>query len=301
MTKCLLKINDYHFTQDKARDKAIEVLKGIGLECPDTGWDLSKYTLKTTQYGTTPENYRKTTIVYEELIFEDIVKALREKGVFDVVQSNIDKQDSYFAGSLPIATNTKAIVITSEFAGHKKELRGPCRFYPVEDELMEDILYYRKEACLRSDESTFILTSRFFRAYLSACISIVDAFINKHILIKEYENFTSVEFEQLKSVTNIEHKIDLWLKIFTQQDISFLKNGKPEWTHFMEIRKERNNMIHVSEANFGHEIKAISKYLNYVQAGIGGLLKLFRELQGKTTLTFIERLCTAPTVEFVEN
>jgi hypothetical protein len=47
-----------------------------------------------------------------------------------------------------------------------------------------------------------------------------------------------------------------------------------------------------------YQVKDTCKYLNYARA-VGGLMRHFRELQGKPTLTFIERLRTAPLVSQV--
>ena len=69
-----------------------------------------------------------------------------------------------------------------------------------------------------SNEYDFRLTTRYFRAYLSACVSLLDAFINRHILVAKHEGFSSPEFSRLQTETNLEEKVRLWWAVCSEAD-----------------------------------------------------------------------------------
>jgi hypothetical protein len=162
---------------------------------------------------------------------------------------------------------------------------------------MEDILDYRRLTCEHSDEYDFRLTCRFFRAYLSACASLVDAFINRHALLAEHDGFTSLELDELKQTTNLNARIRLWFAVCSDDNpATFL--ASTEWCNFQEIRKRRNELLHAVEPISVYAIWDLQCYLNKLRKGVGEMLLRPREAHQKPTLLFIERLRTAPLVDF---
>ncbi|RZK10520.1 MAG: hypothetical protein EOO46_10475 [Flavobacterium sp.] len=170
---------------------------------------------------------------------------------------------------------------------------------PVEMGLSSDILFYREEACLFSNEYDFTFTTRYYRAYLSACISLIDAFINRHVLIYRFRQLQTSDFDLLQKTSRLEDRLELFLKISTGKDMKSI-NGGVEWIHFKKLRHLRNEMTHINEPSLGYSIEEFADHFNYVRSGIGGLLHRIRVLQNKPTLGFIESLKTAPIIYFNE-
>lgn len=236
----------------------------------------------------------------EVVKFHQLVRKARLSGIaLEGLQEDIDNRDPVFGGSFSLATPNYQMEITTSFAGYERKLKGPCRSAPVEQELAEDILFFRKQVCENSNSNDFLLTCRYYRAYIFSAISLVDAFINRHILWARFNGVDSPEFQQLTEEFKLENKIELWLKVFPGKELSVINKTK-EWNHFKLLKEERNMITHAVEPFYGHEMSEVSNYLNYVRTGIGGLLSLLRRVQNLDTLGFIEKLRTAPKVTYEE-
>ncbi len=141
------------------------------------------------------------------------------------------------------------------------------------------------------------VTSRYFRNYLAACVSIVDAFINRHIHIAKADGFDSPEFDELKRATQTKSKMELWWKVCCDDDPSPLFSSTP-CCRFQELRDKRNNLVHALQPFGVYSLREIQTFLNKVQCGVGELMLLMRKAHDKPSLEFIERLRTAPIVDF---
>lgn len=229
--------------------------------------------------------------------FAEMEREARTTGVVEFIQKLLDSRDTIFGGTFESATPNFQISIKTEYAGWTREVQGPCRIGLVADDLMEDILHYRQQACLASNDYNFREVARHYRAYLMACISLFDAFINRHILLASHENFDSPAFTRLKESRKVEDRMEAWLETCTDKTMKDLTR-RPEWSDFQAIRKERNEILHVVDPFSVYRIREIATILNYVRSGIGEFLKLLRVFHKKPTLLFIERLRTAPKVEY---
>ena len=223
------------------------------------------------------------------------MKEARDSGIPKILYRIIDGKDPCFGGSLELATNSKAISLAIEFAGYSRQLRGPCRFFPIEVELTDDIIFHRRAACETSASSDFTECSRHFRAYLQSAVSMMDAFLNRYILLLEYTHAQVPD--GLRGPGRLDDRIDLWVRGIASRDPSELRQG-PEWSQFSELRQERNRLVHAVEPYMGMRIQDLPRFLNAVRMGLGGLLLRMRQLAGQPTLGFIERLRTAPKISF---
>ena len=280
-----LVLSRYHLSKNAARNAVIAVLERCDTPCPRDGWDSLRLQWK--------QEKPSLTVSFQQLVDE-----ARQTGIVKRLQDYLDKRDPVFGGTHEeMATPNFQFKWKTEYAGWKREVQGPCRTACVERELTDDILDYRRQACDHSNEYDFRLTARYFRAYLSACVSILDAFINRHILLAKYENFTSPEFEELKAERRMEEKMRLWCSVCSVDDPSSLYSSKP-WCHFQELREKRNMILHAVDPISTYSVKEMQVFLNKVQTGIGKLLLLLRKAHKKPALGFIERLRTAPKVQF---
>jgi hypothetical protein len=279
--------HDFHLSLAKARQAAVDLFTRLGCKCPKGGWESAVFNLRR---GDDPRF---------SMPFNDMVKELRRKGVVTDLQRLLDTDDVIFGGAIisEFATPNFQLNHSTQFAGYSKSVQGPCRVALVEAELTEDILYYRTLACKHSNEYDFRLTARYFRNYLSACVSLVDAFLNRHILVAKADGFDSPEFDQLQRTTNLEKRVELWWQICSGGDPAVLFRTR-YWCHFQEIRKMRNAILHAVDPFGTYSLPETQIYLNKVRSGIGEFLFALRRAHNKPTLGFIERLRTAPRVAY---
>lgn len=282
-----LVLQKYHLSRGLAKDAVIRLFGELGVRKPATGWESLNITWKDDK-GQTPVS------------FTALVQEAREFGTVLRLQRYLDKKDSVFGGGIDeLGTPTHQLRIETQYAGFCASVEGPCRTASVELDLSEDILHFRADACLFSNQHDFKLVSRAYRSYLSACVSITDAFINRHILLASHEGFTSPEFEELKQATNSEQRFRLWFTCCSDDDPNPFF-ASLDWCHFQELRKKRNEILHALNPVGMYSLKEMQLYLNKVRTGIGGLLWRMRKAHKKPTLGFIERLRTAPPVDFMQ-
>jgi len=280
-----LELGKYHLSEQQARQSVIDLLFATGSKSPKGGWDKSKIT-------TGPPDHQESTT------FRELVKITRNSGVVEPVQKHLDRSDDIFGGTFSLSTPSSMVgQVSTSYAGYTKIFKPPMTHTPVETALSEDILFYREETCLWSNEYDFEMCTRNYRSYLFSCIALVDAFINRHILIYKFRKINSKELEELQSTSRLEERMNLFLKISAGKDISAINNGT-EWAHFKALRKLRNEMTHINSPSLGYSIGEFRDQLNYSNKGVGGILRLIRQLQGKRSLGFIERIRTAPLVYF---
>lgn len=261
-----------------------DLLEKNGIKFPD---DKNKYKQEIIFHKDQP-NEKKYT-------HSQLVNITRETGVCWPLQEQIDRSDSVFGGSFGMSSPNWHFDFTVTFAGYSKTLKGPFRNTPAEMELCADIEFYREEACYESDNQDFEMTFRNYRAYLFSSISLIDAYINRHIIVSKHNKNTSEDFLKLCNSRNAEERIELFLKVYTKSDISQINNRK-EWYDFQLLREIRNEVIHSVVPYSGAGLKELALNLNYSKNGVGGLLKLLQDLQGKSSLGFIEKIRNAPKV-----
>lgn len=282
----VLKIAPYHLSKDKAEKHVSGLLKAAGLKRPKRGWHSTTYNL------TTPKGDRT-------LIWKDMVDEVRKTGGVAAIQNWIDIRDPIFGGSFGMAVGSSHMSISTTFLGQTQKFKGPARNYPVEQELVGDILAYRKLCCEFSKPGDFSETSRFFRAYLFACISLIDALINRYVHIASFKGFSKSSIEQLKQPARLEERLSFWLQTFGSRGDSELKKGT-KWDHFIVLKKARNLHVHATEPYFGYQISSMVTPLNACRQGIGGLIVFLQKEAGHKSNSIFQKLTTAPIIRFSE-
>lgn len=280
-----LVLHPYALSREKARAAVIDILRRCEVQTPKEGWDSLRLTW----------NQQQPPV---SVTFHDMVAEARRTGVVERLQDKLDQADPMFGGCInEFCTPNHQLQVMTEYAGWKKEAQGPFRSACVERDLMEDILEYRRLACVHSNQHNFRLTARYFRAYLTACVSILEAFINRHILLAKHDGFSSPEFDKLQVETNLEEKVRLWWQVCSGDNPTpFFRSVA--WCHLQELRTRRNEVLHAIDPIAIYAIKDLQLYLNKVRSGVGELLWQLRKAHKKPTLGFIERLRNAPKVEF---
>jgi hypothetical protein len=218
----------------------------------------------------------------------------RASGVCDTLQRILDQHDPFFGGTWLMATDSYAIKLSIQYAGYSVELQGPCRFAPIEEELTDDLLYFRRAACEASRPPTGLAaTTRYYRSYLQASVSVVESFINRYVhLLKHTGHSAATELAQIRP---LDERLETWVAVVTGKPRDSFRKGA-EWSQFCELRSERNRLVHALEPFMGHSINDMARTLNFVREGVGGLLILLRRLAEQEPLGFMQRLKSAPVV-----
>ena len=277
---CLLEIENFATSKGEAKRVVIELLSKH-MVSPKGGWERA-----TINFGPPPTSES----------FSKLVEDVRTLGICNF-QRSIDLSDEFFGGTFGISTDSNFGSMTYEYAGYKETFKTPMALYQAEWELTDDILFYREESCAWSNEPDFKDCTRHYRGYLMSSIAVVDAFINRHVLMYKHRKFKPDSVDELQRTSRLEDRMDLFMKLSCGKDIKAI-NGGEEWKQFKEIRRLRNEITHINAPSLGYSIEALADHFNYVRRGIGGLLKLMRSCQGKPSLGFIDRLRFAPKVNF---
>ena len=171
----------------------------------------------------------------EKKKYFELVNQVRQSGICGFIQSDLDKQDPVFGATFGMSTTNWQMKLTTEWAGYKKELTGPCRNIPSEYDLSEDIEFYKEETCLESSNHDFEMVSRNYRGYLFSSLALVDCYINRHIILFNFNGLKSNEFEKLKISRNTEERIELFINISCDFTFSELKQSKA-WDDFKKLK-----------------------------------------------------------------
>jgi hypothetical protein len=140
-----LELEEYSVSITEARKIVVKHLNDFGIAEPSGGWGRAMIT-----FGD------------KKASFVELVQSVRIGGVMPFLQYQIDKQDSIFGGTWGITTPTMGFgTVSHSYAGYSKSFAPPMRSNPVEWDLTSDILFYREESCLNSDDYDFEMCTRY--------------------------------------------------------------------------------------------------------------------------------------------
>ncbi|MGH9199409.1 MAG: hypothetical protein ACRD1T_27225, partial [Acidimicrobiia bacterium] len=209
------------------------------------------------------------------------------------LQSLLEAADPFFPWLPDMATTSKAIALKLDAVGVTSSVQGPGRVALVEDELGEDVLFHRHAVVEESGQPDLRASVRAFRAYIQSSLSVVEAFLNRHARVLRAHGRPEDAF-RLEQIS-LDTRFEAWEELFAR--------GKPidragaEWSQFSEIRRERNRVVHALEPLVGYSLTDMSRLLNYVRRGVGGLLSTMRSAQRLPSLYIIDSLQSAPKIE----
>ncbi len=232
----------------------------------------------------------------QTFLFRDLLSEAKKDGFSRQLFTLIDRNDPFFGGTFLMATNSTTMKLGVTYGKYQKELQGPCRFSPLENELTDDILHFREAACAASASDAYYDCTRHYRSYLQSSTSLLDCFINRYV--HQHPTTAATLPEALTKPGLFETRFDGWVTTFTGRSPAEIKQNSAEWSQCCMLRQERNRAVHAVETYLGIQIQDLPRHLNHVRRGIGGLLRRMRELASQPTLGFIEQLKNAPLVEF---
>ena len=275
-----LQMRSVHLSRQGAHDEVVDQLARIRVEAPASGWQWdSRVRVGLADGGAL------------EATFADLLAEARSFGASLRLRHLLEAQNPFFPYMADIATSSPAIELKIEVAGAQHAIKGPGRVALVEDDLTADVLSHRASVVEHASGDLRVAT-RYFRAYLQSALSVVEAFIARHVAILEHHK--QPEAAAALQQVSLDARFEAWAALFSK-DCGQLRDG-PEWSQFSELRSERNRIVHAVHPVVGYRVADMARYLNYVRVGIGGLLRKMRELEGLASLSFIERLRSAPEI-----
>lgn len=208
-------------------------------------------------------------------LFEFMVDGTMGNGVVAELDYKAWLKDDRF-GEIGFAKTVRGGAIALGSGGHSlPALQGPgYATYAVVAEIAKDVLHYRSEAA-RTSFSPFWECFRAVRSYLSACISLVDAFLNRRAWYVLQERAAALSSAEAKSLSDfrkkkLHEKVDALFPIATGS--AFPRSTSAAWAAFDRLKGWRNSYIHVNDPGFAFEIEAAVGWLNECRLGVGGLL-----------------------------
>ena len=102
--------------------------------------------------------------------------------------------------------------------------------------------------------------------------------------------------EALDSRRSIEEKIEAWVTTFAAHKSAEVRNSKHR-SKFLELKSQRNSIVHPSEPTVAYQATKVVKYLNYSGEGVGGFLAELRRHAGAADdIGFISQVRTQPDI-----
>jgi len=234
-----------------------------------------------------------------EVSFRAAVQEARETGTAESLWSYLNGGDPYFTFTMGIAGGAEGASMKVGFAGQELTLAAPMRQMSIETELTQDILDHRRIASEFSiqEHDHYRTTAMHYRSYLLSACALVEAFLNRCVLLELHKGRRSTVLDELQRPCSVERRFELWLQEFAGEPLSAINSGV-EWDHFQELRRNRNSLMHATQSMLGIGLKDAARQLNLVRHGGGGLVNLLRKTQGLPPVHFAERLETAPQTQF---
>ena len=282
MHRCL-QLASPHISPDKAKVVVTEALNILGIKQPrPSDWEHEGMIWKDANGH------------QEKFLFRTLLAEAKIDGFSRQLFTFIDQGDTIFGGTFLMATNSTALKLGVTYGKYQKEVQGPSRLSPLENDLTDDVLHFREAACVASASDGYYDCTRHYRSYLQSSISLIDCFINRYVHLSSTAGQLP---EALTKPGPFEPRFDAWITTFTGHSPTEIKQTA-EWSQCCALRKERNRAVHAVEPYIGIQIQDLPRHFNHVRRGIGGLLRRMREQASQPTLGFIERLRNAPLVEF---
>lgn len=284
-----LHIDEHHLDQTEAMEAVVRLAEATGAAPPEAGWHHLALTWQAADGSR------------EQWSFAELVEATRQTGVVPELQHQIDLADLVFGAALaepePLTGAGHSLKLRSSYVDQHKELSVPCRYAAIEFELAADVLAHRAAACACSDADDLVETCRHFRAYLHACVDLLEAFLHRHACWMADRPELADSLRAFPRADDTEARVAWWLAHFAQASLADIAQSH-EWGECVRLLRIRRELWHHRGPFFGHSVRDLARQLNLVRDGVGGLLHLLRLLAGRGPLGFVEQLRTAPRVTF---
>lgn len=238
-----------------------------------------------------------------EINFENEIEYVKKNGKANVLQMMLDANDRFLNTPLSLGILGDGCGIKmnlrSEYGGHTSSIQFPGVIEAPEVSFADDISYFRHEAVRTFNNNDLSGFSRSYRGFLQSGISLIDCFLHRYTfhvknIIPSTEDYINTAI--MDSRKPIEDRLDSWMVTFAAHKIDEYKNSKHR-SKFIELKRQRNSIVHASNPSVPYGAKEVVKYLNYAQDGIGGFLAELRRYSGYSeNIGFIRQIKTQPVI-----
>ncbi len=278
-----------------------KIVKYIEQLCKDTGFPFNKSMLSKSITYDIGQN--------KQLIcFPDEVNSLKNNGKAKTLQFIYDSKDPFLKLPLEMSIYTEGgkglnFNIRSAYGSFMSELDGPGAVEAPETSLSYDIISSRDKCIEAFNSQNFVDFNSYFRTFLFSSVSLVDCFLHRYNFYIKENIKESNEYDNLKeldSISPIENRLKAWMLTFATDRMDEITTTK-QWSQFMEIKDIRNSIVHPTRPTISYSVKSITKTLNLVKYGIGGLLLLMRKYaEQRELIGFIQYVYNAPEIRIQE-
>jgi len=236
------------------------------------------------------------------------IEYTKKNGKALTLQIMLDSKDRFLNTPLSIGTTGDVgglkLEMSSRYGEHISTAQCPGVIEAPEVSFAGDIAYFRRETVHTFNNNNLSGFSRSYRGYLQSSVSLIDCFLHRYTFhVKDMIPSTRkyINTEILDSRKPIEDRLEAWMMTFAYHKIDEYKNSKQR-SKFIELKKQRNIIVHPSTPSIPYGVKEVVKYLNYAQEGIGGLLSELRKYTEHTeNIGFIRQVTTQPAVIIRKN
>lgn len=226
-----------------------------------------------------------------------------KNGRADVLQNIHDAQDRFLSTPISIGTSAQGLSISMEHCGHVSLIDGPGFIEAPEVSFSKEIILYRQEAMMALNAGDWATVSRYYRSFLQNSVSLVECFLHRYTFHVKYMIPSMESYENtaiLDSRVGLEARLEAWMKTFAFHRMDDFKQSSAR-SKFIEIKDQRNSIVHPSSPTIGYSIKTMVKFMNFAQQGIGGLLADLREYSGTSPdIGFIQQMKTLPEIRMLK-
>jgi len=226
-----------------------------------------------------------------------------KNGRADVLQTIHDSQDRFLSTPISIGVSGQGISISMDYCGHTSSIDGPGYIEAPEVSFSNEIILYRREAMMALNAGDWATFSRCYRSFLQSSVSLVECFLHRYTFHVKYMIPSMESYENtaiLDSRVGLEARLEAWMKTFAFHRMADFKRSSAR-SKFIEIKDQRNSIVHPSSPTIGYSVKTVVKFMNFAQQGVGGLLADLREYSGASPdIGFIRQIRTVPEVRVLK-
>jgi hypothetical protein len=281
---------EFHLGKEKAEKYVLALCGRLSISVDGRG-SLRKET--TVQAGTQ----------FIKIDFPREVDSAMKTGRANILQTLHDSADRYL--NTPVSMGTisagykSGIKVASTYGSHTSSLDGSGYIEAPEVSFSDELALYRRQAIESFNSRDLIGFCRNYRAFLQSSVSLVECVLHRYTFhvrqivpsMASYEN-TAV----LDSRVGLDVRLDAWMQTFAAHKNEDFKQSATR-SKFIELKEQRNQIVHPSSPTIGYSVKSVVKYMNFAQAGVGGLLHDLRQYSGDSPLIgFIQHIRTLPEI-----
>jgi hypothetical protein len=235
-----------------------------------------------------------TMIVYRDrkpFHIDSEVASLVETGRANHLQRIHDDSDEFLGPALTVGIagvpNGVRITLNSELGEHHAAVHQMGIIEDAGDSFANDIERNREATAVAINSEDMPQMARYYRAYLSACISTIDYFLYRYEANKK-ESGATIQ----KASGRMEDRIASWIAEYCPGRIDAISSAS-EYHAMGEIAKARNAVVHPKRPMLTYEAHEVVRILNLCGEGIGGFLRLLRISQSRSPyIGFISQIKT---------